>query len=315
MADVAEILRFKEYASDVGTDKFHSQEIERQLQDAIHRGHDVQLHIHPSYFGAHWNTDRWAQNLAEYDFATLPRQRMDSMIGFCKEYLESLLKPVNSNYRCDVFRAANWSVCPSSNVVKALLDNGIRIDTSVFKYGRRTGRVRFDYSSAVSALVPWRVNANDICTHDESGQLWEFPIYAELRRISAFATPQRVHRAIVSRYHRLSDAPSDMARAPELRGAFPSATWRDLFGAYAWKADFNQCSGRQLMATIKRANVLFATKTRSLPFVLIGHSKLFSRLNEWSLRPFLAYIRKYPHMYKFGTFGDFPTPRAFEDSA
>ena len=43
---------------------------------------------------------------------------------------------------------ANWSVSPSGNVVRALAANGIPIDTSVFKYGRRDGLVAFDYSRA-----------------------------------------------------------------------------------------------------------------------------------------------------------------------
>lgn len=49
---------------------------------------------------------------------------------------------------------------------------------------------------------------------------------------------------------------------------------------------------------------------KPLPFVLIGHSKLFSRFNEWSLRPFLAHIRQHPGRFQFGKFTDFPLPEA-----
>jgi hypothetical protein len=131
---------------------------------------------------------------------------MDWMIRKGKQYLETLLRPADPSYRCEVFRAANWAVSPSANVVRALLNNGMRIDTSVFKYGRRSGRVQFDYSSANSALVPWRVDAQDICAQDDNGLLWEFPIYAEARSVAAFLTLQRVHRALVGRFHRLREA-------------------------------------------------------------------------------------------------------------
>ena len=49
MADVAEILCFRRYWQETGKDDFHVADIERQLCDAILRGHDVQLHIHSSY--------------------------------------------------------------------------------------------------------------------------------------------------------------------------------------------------------------------------------------------------------------------------
>ncbi len=41
MADVAEILKFREYRDQTGEDKFHYEAIAGQLKDAIRRGHDV----------------------------------------------------------------------------------------------------------------------------------------------------------------------------------------------------------------------------------------------------------------------------------
>jgi hypothetical protein len=305
MADIAEILRFKQYADEVGRDDFYSRQIERQLQTAVLHGHDVQLHIHSSYFGARCENGRWVQNWREYDFASLPPDRMSWMISRGKQYLESLLRPIDPNYRCEVFRAANWSVMPSPNVVRALLNNGIRIDTSVFKYGRRNGNVRFDYSSAFSALVPWRVDATDMRVRDDNGRLWEFPIYSEERTIAAFLTPQRFHRAIVGRLHALSKPPgaADTKASNGRDGAL--GAWKAMLRPHAWKADFNQCTGRQLIAAIERASESFRAYERPLPFVLIGHSKLFSRFNEWSLRPFISHIRGNPDRFEFGKFGDF----------
>ena len=49
MADVAEIMRFERYSTETGRDDFNSREIRHQLQRAVTSGHDVQLHIHPSY--------------------------------------------------------------------------------------------------------------------------------------------------------------------------------------------------------------------------------------------------------------------------
>ena len=59
----------------------------------------------------------------------------------------------------------------------------------------------------------------------------------------------------------------------------------------AWKADFNQCTGRQLIAALTRASLKYSGVAGELPFVLIGHSKQFTRANERSLRLFLEYVK------------------------
>ena len=72
MADVAEILAFKRYLSETGKDDFHVADIESQLKDAVRRGHDVQLHVHSSWFNARWNGKKWDQDIEEYNMAALP---------------------------------------------------------------------------------------------------------------------------------------------------------------------------------------------------------------------------------------------------
>ena len=309
MAEVGEILRFKRHAIETGSDDFHSSAIEDQLRRAVQGGHDVQLHIHSSYYGARFVDGHWLQDWSEYDFARLPAARMDWMVREGKQYLETLLQPVMPEYRCNVFRAANWSVSPSFDVARALIGNGIQIDTSIFKFGRRSGRVSFDYNAAESALRPWPARADDFCRRDASSPLWEYPIYSEQRLLPAFVTLQRVHRALLGRAHRLPacgpSAESGSAHMPVSR----SGRLNSLWSRHAWKADFNQCSGRQLVATLERAHREFVVDDGPLPFVLIGHSKLFSRLNERSLRPLLAHVARGPDRFRFGTFQDFTPAR------
>ena len=108
MADVAEILCFKRYWKQTGKDDFHVQEVEQQLCDAIRRGHDVQLHIHSSYFKAAWNGEHFDQCIEEYNMAALSYERISEMVGMCVEYLQNLLRPVKADYRVWLFRAANW---------------------------------------------------------------------------------------------------------------------------------------------------------------------------------------------------------------
>lgn len=319
LADVAEILKFKEYGGEAAEDEFHYWKIEAQLRKAIQTGHDVQLHLHPSYFNTQYEGGRWRMDWSEYDFATLHPDRMRWMLRTGRDYLEALLRPVNDSYRCNVFRAANWAAQPSPNVVRSLIDAGFVVDTSVFKYGHRAGRVNFDYSHAPSAVLPWRASEKDICVEDPDGRLWEAPIYCEQRWLGAFLTINRLYRVWQSYRHKFpkprGEGPASGSAGNNGRYAKARAGLWDRFFKNAWKADFNQCSGRQLVNTLKRVERIYDTARAEIPFVLIGHSKLFTPFNQTSLEPFLKFVAAHPEKYCFSRFNEMHWENGAKDTA
>lgn len=310
MADVAEILKFREYKEQFGRDDYYYDAIVAQLKDAVRRSHDVQLHLHCSYFNARYENGKWQQDWSEYNFAGLSETRISDVLAIGKTFLEEHLQPVDPNYRCYAFRAANWAVSPSRNVVRGLINNGFEVETSVFKYGRREGLVNFDYSQAPSNMVPWRANENDICRADESGPLLEVPIYCEARYLPAFISPNRIYRALSGRKHRLNYSSNGASR----QRPGPWSKLASAFKRHAWKADFNQCTGAQLIGALKRAATTHHHEGQSLPFVLIGHSKLFTRQNERSLRSFLEFVAARPKAFRFGKYRDCYQPKARTES-
>jgi hypothetical protein len=306
MADIAEILRFRRHAEETGRDDFDAAGIEEQLREVVRTGHDVQLHVHPAYFNATFEDGEWRLDYAEYDLAGLGFERIDEIVGVGKRYLEELLQPVDASYVCLASRSANWSMQPSEHLVRALVGNGLLVDSSVFKYGRRNGLVTFDYRDAHSALVPWRVDPEDVCRARPDGELLEFPIYAEHRRLHSFVSVNRVYRAIQTRAHpvpaaTVATANPRRARAPRARLAGAAAK---LTARHAWKLDFNQCTGRQLVAALERVARRYDHADRTLPVVLIGHSKLYNGLNERQLEPLLEHVASRPDRYRFATFGE-----------
>lgn len=307
MADVAEILRFRDLYLQTGRDDYSYERIAGQLRDAVARGHDVQLHLHASWFGARYENGRWQQDWCNYSFADLPLQTITEYLKLGKNWLEELLQPVDAGYRCTVFRAANWSMQPSENAIRALKEAGFSAETSVFKWGRREGLVTFDYANAPHSLLPWRAAQSDICTRDEQSPLWEIPIYAEHRRVWAFFSVNRLYRAWLSRRHRLPrNASADSEPSASSKSGL-SQRLRWFVQKHAWKADFNQCTGQQLVGALKRAEHLLPSWTHGTeryPFVLIGHSKLFTSVNERSLEPFLRYVARNPTRFAFGRFAD-----------
>ena len=311
MADVAEILKFRDLKEQTGSDSYHYEAIVRQLKDAIYRGHDVQLHLHCSYFNATHDGSKWVQDWSEYDFASLDEQRMNDVICRGKSFLEEQLCAVDPKYQCNVFRAANWAVSPSQIVIRALLNNDFTIDTSVFKYGQRKGLVNFDYTNAFSNVLPWRAASTDISRRDENGRLVEVPIYSEQRWIGAFLTMQRIYRAWQGRQHPVTPGHRPANKQPSTAATSNpiSRLLRLLVHRHAWKADFNQCTGKQLIGAINRVTRLHPHDELSLPFVIIGHSKLFSRRNQRTLEPFLAHIAQQPNHFAFGKFSHVDMPK------
>jgi len=309
MADTGELLRFKAYAEETRNDRFHWKGIEAQLQRAVRTGHDVQLHIHSSYFNATWDEEKryWKQDWNEYDLASLSYERVRAMIAAGKRLLEETCRVAKPDYECFAFRAANWSMHPSPNIVRALVDEGLRIDTSVWKFGRYDDLVKFDYTSAHSDLVPWPIDASDVCRRDPAGRLFEFPIYTEQKPIWVFLTPNRVYRVVAQRLNPLPAADPMERATPAPRGLAAKLLGKAkmLVDRHAWKMDFNQCTGKQLVDGLKRVEARYGHRDAPLPFVLIGHSKTFTRYNERSLRPFLEFVRAHPDRFGFGTFADF----------
>jgi len=307
MADTGELLKFKEYRDRSGEDRFAWDGIAAQLQRAVRTGHDVQLHIHSSYSNATWDESKgyWKQDWTEYDLASLSYDRLRELIRRGKTLLEETCRKAKPDYECFAFRAANWSMHPSPNIVRALLAEGLRIDSSVWKYGRYDDLVKFDYTRAHDALVPWPVDEKDVCRRDPAGRLFEFPIYTEQQPLWVFLTPNRVYRVIAQRLNPLPDAePTAGGPKKSLRHKLAK-----VVSLHPWKMDFNQCTGRQLIDGLLRVEKRYGHRDVPLPFVLIGHSKTFTRHNERSLRPFLEFVEKSPDRFSFGTFADFDAER------
>lgn len=307
MADTVEIMRFRRHAAETGRDDYAHAAIADQLRTAVATGHDVQLHLHPAYANATLADGGWQLDYSLYDLAGLPYELADELVRDGKAYLEELLRPVDPSYECVGFRAANWSMQPSAAIVRALLRNGFRADTSVFKHGRRAGIVNFDYRDAHSELVPWRVDPRDICAADREGRLLEIPIYCESRPIHRFLNVGRLQRVLQSRRHPVPDGgglhePAGAGDGHRRSPAARIARAMSMIGSrHAWKMDFNQCSGRQLIAGLERAARHPGAVDGTLPLVLIGHSKLYSRFNERQLEPFLAHVAAHPDRVRFAT--------------
>ena len=290
LADVAEIFCFYQYLKDTGNDKFHYQEIVKQLQEALRRGHDVQLHIHSSYFKAQYNGKSWVQHWPEYNMAALPYQRIQEMVSLSVTWLNEILKPHFPEYRCHVFRAANWSMMPTENIYRVLVENGIDTDTSVYKGGKQAGNVSYDYTQAYSNMNAYKADISNINKFDANGKLIEYPIYCEMRYFWSFITPLRIFRMVRARFHKHQKV--EQESLPDIESDTNKFGLKSFLKKNPWKLDFNQASGYQLIMALERIKLANQNDQKPVNVVLIGHSKTFVRYNEKSLGKFLKWCSK-----------------------
>lgn len=302
MADVAEILSFKHYLDETGEDAFYVNKIESQLQDAIRRGHDVQLHIHSSWFNSQWNGKRWDQCIEEYNLASLSLERIDYMVSQCVQYLQELLKPVKSDYKVWLFRAANWSMMPTARLYEVLVRHGITADTSVYKGGVQGGNVSYDYREAYHNLLSYPASSTNInyrALDNQVDVITEYPIYTEMRPFWAFVSPIRLFRIMRAKFHRHKQNEAQNNTNSESADN-RRITLRSFFRKNPWKLDFNQATGGQLISAMKRIMGQNYTDREQVDIVLIGHSKSFLPYNEVTLEKFLKWLVSQPSVCKNG---------------
>ena len=133
-ADVASVWRHRSF--DVGQD--YVSLFEEQLQRAIRKGHDVQLHLHPHWLTSEFDGQRWQMDVSKFKLSDLGYGKrkdgssVEELITRGKDYLEELLCPVDPFYRCVAFRAGGFGIQPEDKaLIRALLSVGFKIDSSI----------------------------------------------------------------------------------------------------------------------------------------------------------------------------------------
>lgn len=136
--------------------------MEAQWREAARRGHDVQLHLHPSWLpecGAKcengvWLWDRTKRKADDYPFD------LTELISRCKNALEAAIQPEVPTYRVTSFRAGTYQIQPFRRLYDALTANEIYCDSSVFSGGVSEER-GYDFQLAYSRHQPYFAGAFD----------------------------------------------------------------------------------------------------------------------------------------------------------
>lgn len=173
MAEIFQQVKHEELSSTNPDFKKIAEAWKDILREAFTKGHDVQLHIHPQWNEAKLENNEWVLG-DNWSIGKRSKDQIEAFIQMGKSYLESTLQEVDSNYKCEVYRAGAYYIEPSTNVIDTLVKNGFICDTSVTK-GTYVDNY-YDYRKAYSNILPWGIGSDGVTKKVENSSLIEIPI-------------------------------------------------------------------------------------------------------------------------------------------
>jgi len=155
LPDLMQQIRFRQLEVEHPELKPHADSWDEQVREAFRQSHDIQLHLHPQWLNADYQDGRWRPN-GDWSILNYERDAAYSMLAAGKEYLETLLQPIDSSYRCLAFRAGALAAAPSDHLLRSLAALGIQLDVSlaagVFV---NNDKLQLDYRNCEETFAPF----------------------------------------------------------------------------------------------------------------------------------------------------------------
>ncbi len=162
--------------------------VRNQIINFYNDGFELGLHLHPQWYNARYEDNKWLLDYNEYNLCTLPRERIAEIVDRSIGYLRKILD--QPDFTPLSFRAGNWLMQPSWVVASVLADKGIKLDSSVFKGGLQH-RHGLDYRKAMGNGYFWRFSEH-VDIPDSNGILLEIPTYTKMVPFWKMLTTKRV---------------------------------------------------------------------------------------------------------------------------
>jgi hypothetical protein len=174
--DAIWLSRLKESQSPAAKSDF--QKVVNQLQQIIISGHYIFLHLHPHWLDAHYieSKNQWELlDYSRYRFHNINDRERAEVFAKAHDVLDGLIKPINSKYLLDGYRAGGWSIQPFEDFKPFFEQYGIKYDFSVLPGMKRsTSAQQYDFSMATTR-EPYRFS-EDPTLPSSNGKFVEFPI-------------------------------------------------------------------------------------------------------------------------------------------
>jgi len=250
--------------------------VKHQIRDFYENGFELGLHIHPQWYRAQYENERWILDHKEYNLCTLPQERIVQIVDRAIVYLQKVLDI--TDFTPLSFRAGNWLFKPTQPAANELARRGIKVDSSVFKGGLRHQH-KLDYRRAIRNGFYWKFK-DHVDVPDPQGTLLELPIFTQMVPFwKMFAT----RRFLLEKKASSSGQTSTKQKLNRLLDF--------LRFRHPLKFDFCRMTINELihmMDTVIRED--HKNPESFKPIVAIGHTKELVDLE--TVDSFLAYLRK-----------------------
>src|SRR5258708_5032031 len=161
LPDVMQQLAFRRNENDHPNLKPLADSWDQHLRDALVQHHDIQLHLHPQWLNAKYQAGRWLPN-GDLSILNYERDAAFAMLAGGKEYLETLLQPIDSSYRCLAFRAGALAAAPSEYLFESLAGLEIELDVSIAGgVFVDSHEIQLDYRNCEETFLPFYPRMED----------------------------------------------------------------------------------------------------------------------------------------------------------
>jgi hypothetical protein len=146
-----------------------------QLQRIISAGSRIELHLHPHWLDAEYDSGNWHfPHLDHYRMHSLTEDVINDIFVRGTQLLEEIAQKVEASYKVLSFRAGGWCLQPFNKLKSGMKKAGIVIDSSVARGMVESGIRRYDYTNAPDHSN-WRFE-DDPLRVDSDGSFCEIPI-------------------------------------------------------------------------------------------------------------------------------------------
>jgi len=161
LPDLMQQIRFRQLESEYPELKSSADKWDEHVREAFRQGHDVQLHLHPQWRDGRYENGRWHLN-GDWSILNYDRDAAYAMLAAGKDYLEKLLRPIDSSYRCLAFRAGALAAAPSDHLFKSLVRLAIQLDVSIAAgLFVNDGNLQLDYRGCEEYFLPFYPDTED----------------------------------------------------------------------------------------------------------------------------------------------------------
>ncbi len=151
-----------------------------QLQDAVRKGHDVQLHIHPHWLNSNYENGTYIPS-NDFALSDFENERLfsgiDGIVKMSVENLNLICKEVDPDYKCIANRAGGFNLAPATEkIIDSLYAAGIRYDSSMAKgYYFKSGISEVDFRHLPSN-ANWKIDSTNLRVPSPDRGILEIPI-------------------------------------------------------------------------------------------------------------------------------------------